>query len=73
MNARLSDLIHAAETRLDLADQQRLADMVQGFVETHSGDPAFTESERAHLDLIAQEPFDPADPQDIASVFARRG
>ncbi len=73
MNARLHSLILDAETHLDAPDQDRLAELVEAFVTTHQDPAPFTPEERAHLTLIDAEPFDPADPDAVASTFGRRG
>jgi hypothetical protein len=72
MNTALRALIDDAEARLSPADRERLADLVGAYVETHtSGD--FTPEERAHLESLDREPFDPAPPEMVAALFARRG
>lgn len=72
MNARLKPLLTAAETRLAPADQDALADLLEAFLADRDDDPAFTDDERAHLQRIAAEPFDPAPPEEVAALFGRR-
>jgi hypothetical protein len=72
MNATLRALIDDAEARLAPADRERLADLVGAYVETHAA-PAFTAEERAHLDMLDGEAFDPAPSDAVAALFARRG
>jgi hypothetical protein len=72
MNATLRALIDDAEERLSPADRERLADLVRSYVETHAAD-AFTPDERAHLEALDAEPFDPAPPEAVALLFSKRG
>jgi hypothetical protein len=72
MNATLRALIDDAEARLSAADRERLADLVGAYVETHAAG-SFTPEERAHLETLDREPFDPAPPETVAALFARRG
>ena len=73
MTAPLRDLIIAAESRLDDPTRERLAALVESFLDTHDGSDHFTASERVHLRALDAEPFDPADPAEVAALFARRG
>jgi hypothetical protein len=72
MNATLRALIDDAEARLSPADRERLADLVGAYVATHA-DESFTPEERAQLEALDREPFDPAPPETVAALFARRG
>lgn len=73
MNAHLHDLIADAEARLGTKDRDKLAALLESFLATHEGAEPFTGAERAHLARLDAEPFDPADPGEIAALFARRG
>jgi hypothetical protein len=73
MNIRLQTLITEAEARLSASEQARLADLVQAYVTSHEEPDDFTPAERAHLALIDAEAFEPADPEEVIRVFARRG
>jgi hypothetical protein len=73
MNARLHTLIADAESRLAAGDQERLAALVEAFVSTHEAPDDFSPEERAHLSMIDAEPFDSADPAEVAAFFAKRG
>ncbi len=73
MNARLRHLLEDAETRLSEAGQRRLAELVEAYVATHEGEGDFTGDELAHLSEVDREPFAPADPAEVAALFARRG
>jgi hypothetical protein len=72
MSATLRALIDDAEARLSPGDRDRLADLVGAYVETHAT-PDFTPDERAHLDALDRAPFDPAPPEAVAALVARRG
>lgn len=73
MSARLHALIQTAESRLNAADQAQLAEIVEDFVALREGAPDFTAEERDHLKRLEAEPFTPADPAEVAALFARRG
>ena len=72
MTATLRALIDDAEMRLSASDRERLADLVGTYVETHAAE-AFTPDERAHVEALDREVFDPAPPAAVAALFARRG
>jgi hypothetical protein len=72
MNTALRALIDDAEARLSLADRERLADLVGAYVETHAAG-VFTPEERAHIEVLDGEPFDPASSETVAALFSRRG
>ena len=69
MNARLHNLIAEAESRLAVGDQERLAALVEAFVTTHAAPDDFSPEERRHLAMLDAEPFDPADPAEVATFF----
>jgi hypothetical protein len=73
MNAHLHDLIDHAEANLGAADRDKLAVLLESFLATHEGEEPFSEEERAHLSRLDAEPFEPADPAEVAVFFARRG
>ncbi|MGQ0563729.1 MAG: hypothetical protein ACT4OK_01475 [Gemmobacter sp.] len=73
MNARIRSLIDTAEARLPDRDQDDLADLLEEFVASRSAHAEFTTDEWAHLLRVDAEPFIPADPAEVAAVFARRG
>lgn len=73
MTATLRSLIDEVESRLRPADQNRLAALVETFVTTHADPADFTAEEREHLNRLEDEPFDAADPADVANFFAGRG
>ncbi|MET4127851.1 hypothetical protein [Roseovarius sp. MBR-6] len=62
-----------AETCLDAPSRATLAEIVDGFIATHAGPQDFTPQELAHVRKIGTEPFVPADPQALTSLFGRRG
>ncbi|MCB1340170.1 MAG: hypothetical protein KDK24_03705 [Pseudooceanicola sp.] len=68
----LHRLIDRAESQLDPANRDRLAELVESFIATHQGSPDFTPDELAHLKRLDAEPFAPADPAEVAALFARR-
>ena len=72
MNARIRSLTAAAEARLPEPDQDDLANLMEEFVAGRSDPVAFTPEEWAHLRVVDAEPFVPADPGDVAALFARR-
>ena len=72
MNARIRSLTAAAEAQLLGPDQDDLADLMEEFVAGRSAPVTFTPQEWAHLRVIEAEPFFPADPGDVAALFARR-
>jgi len=73
MDDRLQNLMERAQSRLAPSEREALAEIVDGFIATHEGTPDFTDAERAHLNRVDTEPFVPADPRDVAALFARRG
>jgi hypothetical protein len=72
MNARIRTLVAAAEAELSAPEQERLADLVQAFLDARGADGGFTDSELAHLRLVDREPFEAADPEAVAAYFGRR-
>ena len=65
-------LVKNAEAALGPAAQARLAGLIESFAATHEGAETFTDNERAHLARLDAEPFEPADPEAIATLFARQ-
>ena len=73
MNARLSDLISDAE-RLSSVDQDRLAEIIEGYVESRQASVALTAAEEAELHWRHAEAFDAAPAEDVDAFFkAARG
>ncbi|NCQ25180.1 MAG: hypothetical protein GW798_12185 [Roseovarius sp.] len=72
MDERLQNLMERAETCLDAPSRATLAEIVDGFIATHTGPQDFTPQELAHLRRIDAEPFVPADAEKVAALFARR-
>ena len=72
MTANVRHLITDVETRLDPAQRETLAAIVDTFLATHDGPPPFTATEHDHLTTLDREPFEMADPNDVAALFARR-
>jgi hypothetical protein len=73
MNLRLQTLLAEAESRLAEADQSRLADLVEAFVATYDAPADFSPEEQADLARLDAEPFEAADPAEVAEAFRRRG
>jgi len=46
---------------------------LEDFVALHDGAPHFTFEELDHLKRVDAEPFAPADPAEVAALFAGRG
>ena len=72
MTAPLHTLIADAEARLDDPSRDKLAALIEAFLATHDGTDHFTAAERDRLHAMDVEPFDPADPAEVAALFARR-
>jgi hypothetical protein len=73
MNARLKDLMVEAEAKLGPEAQERLAEIVEGFVANWTADLDFTPEEMARLREIDAEPFEAADPEEVEAFFRQRG
>jgi hypothetical protein len=72
MNARIRSLIDSAEMQLSAQEQESLADLLQDFLDGRHPDADLTADELAHLRMVDAEPFEPADPAQVAAYFARR-
>lgn len=72
MNQRLQTLLAEAEV-LPVAEQERLADLVESFVATHAAADLFTPEELDDLERLAAEPFERADPAEVAALLVRYG
>jgi hypothetical protein len=72
MNVRLQKLLADAET-LPRSEQDRLAEFLETYLDTHRGEPDFTEDELADLKRLDAEPFEPASHAAIKALFARPG
>ena len=70
---KLETLIARAQTDLPAEAQERLADLLDSYLATHTGAPDFTPKELAHLKRIDREPPDLASPEEVAALFAKRG
>lgn len=70
---KLETLIARAQTDLPPEAQERLAELLDSYLATHTGPPEFSPGELERLRLLDREPFDPAPPEDVAALFARRG
>lgn len=68
----LHTLVEEAEAALGPGARARLAGLIESFVATHEGAEPFTDDERAHLARLDAEPFEPADPEAVAALFARK-
>ncbi len=71
MNAILKQTLELAEAKLDEQAQARLARLVGEAVENWSETATFTAEEMAHLRLVADEPFEAADPEAVTSLFEK--
>lgn len=71
MNARIDTILAEARTALSPEEQDRLADLIESYVATHSALPAFTPEELAELKRRHDEPFDPAPEHEVTDFFAR--
>ncbi|HET7409497.1 MAG TPA: hypothetical protein VFJ13_04800 [Paracoccaceae bacterium] len=62
-----------AESALPVDAQEELADIIEEFTGNHglTPDMVFTAEELEHIDRIATEPFEPADPEEVKAFFAR--
>ena len=72
MTDPLHTLVDKAKAALGPEAQARLAGLIESFVATHEGAEPFTGDERAHLARLDAEPFDSADPEAVAALFARK-
>ena len=70
---KLETLIAQSQADLPNEAQDRLAELVETFLATHTGPPDFTPEELADLRRLDGAPFDPAEPDDVKALFARRG
>ena len=72
MTVRLHTLVAEAEAALTAEDQARLAELVEAFVATHQEGQDFSAEELADLARLDAGPTVPADPAEVAALFARR-
>ena len=71
-NQPLTTLLQSAEA-LNVADRSRLTELVEGFLATRQTPATFTPEEQAHIQSLDKAPFDPAEAEEVAALFARRG
>jgi hypothetical protein len=73
MNARLRQSVIQAEAALPADAQEQLAEIVEAFTANHGLTPEliFTPEELEHIERIAAEPFEPADPAEVKAFFER--
>ena len=69
----LTTLADTADRTLDAADRARLAELVETYIATYQGPPDFSPDELRDLKRLDAEPFELADPDAVAALFARRG
>jgi hypothetical protein len=60
MNIRLQSLLSEAENRLQQAEQDRLAELMETFLATTGAEADFTPAKLAYLRTLDAEPFEPA-------------
>jgi len=74
MNARL-DESYAAASELRESDQTAMADLMDAFrANLQDGQhPAFSDAEMAEIRAMEHTPDEAADPQEVATLFARNG
>lgn len=71
MNAILKQSLALAEAKLDENAQTRLAELVGQAIANWSEPAPFTPEEMAHLRVLAEEPFESADPEEVKALFAK--
>ena len=71
MNAILKQTLELAEAKLGEREQARLAELVGEAVENWSAPVSFSPEELEHLRMVASEPFEPADPKEVKTLFEK--
>lgn len=71
MNKRLEEMVATAKAQLDDAGQEELCELVSDFIASRRAAAAFTPEELAHLSEVDQEPFEPADVEEVAQAFRK--
>lgn len=71
MNTPLQDIIGQAEARLDPDAREELAELISTFVAGRQESAEFTPAEMEHLRVLDVEPFEAADPAEVAEVFSK--
>jgi hypothetical protein len=69
IGAFLNLILDEARTALSAPYQDRLADLIAAYVESHAAPPDFTKEELAELKRRHDAPFDPAPEADVEGVL----